>query len=293
MFHGVNSSTVPRDFHESVESWRCRMEALDYSPTHVRKCVCAVVELARAADLSEPFRVSAGMLELWLDAQPSPKTAANKRSYVGGYLDYCVAHGLVAVNVARGVRTRRPRPGKGADVIRPDEMRRVIARLQQPNGDRRSTAAYRALAYRFLWATMIRVSELRQLTWSDVDEQGGVLRLSKDKARRADALPLSEDAIAVLQELRRLGLEGDRLFPVEISHHSVHKDFKAAGVSGKGAFHRLRKGAITACVEAGVSVALLAKLSRHANVSVLVQSYYVPADPTLRDAQKALRIDAA
>ena len=114
------------------------------------------------------------------------------------------------------------------------------------------------------------------------------------RARTAFRRPLVDAAVQDrrIVEARPLH-EADRVFPVQVSHHTLHKDFEAAGIPGKGAFHRFRKGGITACVEAGVPLADLAKLSRHANVSVLVQSYYVPADPVLRKAQAALRLGAA
>ena len=269
------------------------MEALSYSPVHRAKCAQTVRALWLASGVEEPSDITGKMLEAFLDAQPSPKTAANKRSYIGSYLEWCVAHRLVAVNVARGVRPRRPRPGRGADGLRPEQLAAVLRRLEaHGNTDGRSTALYRSSVYRFLWATMLRVSEAWALTWADVDLEAGVLTMPIEKARRAAILPLSGDAVAALRAARQLH-DADRVFPVQISHHTLHKDFEAAGIPGKGAFHRFRKGGITACVEAGVPLADLAKLSRHANVSVLVQSYYVPADPVLRKAQAALRLGAA
>lgn len=276
---------------ESISLWAERMEALDYTPVHRRKCVAAVLEAFTSTGALSPREFNANGVQAWLDGQPSPKTAANKRSYLGSYLDFCMAHGLVDRNVARGVRTRRPRPGKGADVIRPAQLQRVLKHLGElSRGDNRSTSEYRSLVYRFLWATMLRVSELHALTWEEIDMEAGVVRLAQDKCRRADCIPLSEEALRVLRKLPRCSA---LVFPVRISHHTVHRDFAAVGVDGRGAFHRLRKGGITACVEAGVPVAVLAKLSRHANVSVLVQSYYVAADPTLRDAQAALKLSVA
>lgn len=292
------------------------MEALHYSPVHRAKCAQAVRALWLANDVSHPVDITGAMLEAFLDAQPSPKTAANKRSYIGSYLEWCVAHRLVAVNVARGVRPRRPRPGRGADGLRPEQLAAVLRRLEaHGNTDGRSTALYRSSVYRFLWATMLRVSEAWALTWADVDLEAGVLTMPIEKARRAAILPLSPDALAALGTALGTGWargghgghgpeslgnlsghvpsRGARIFPVKISHHTLHKDFEAAGIQGAGAFHRFRKGGITACVEAGVPLADLAKLSRHANVSVLVQSYYVPADPVLRKAQAALRLGAA
>ena len=276
---------------KSIDLWAERMAALNYTPVHRRKCVATVLEAYTASGALEPRGLVAPAVEAWLDQQPSPKTAANKRSYLGAYLDFCMAHGLVDRNVARGIRTKRPRPGKGADVIRPEQLQAVLVHLAGlSRGDKRHTAVYRGQVYRFLWATMLRISELHAITWDEIDLECGVLRLAHDKARRADAIPLSEEAMGVLRTMPRTS---ERVFPVQISHHTVHRDFEAAGVAGRGAFHRLRKGGITACVEAGVPVAILAKLSRHANVSVLVQSYYVPADPTLRDAQRALRLGVA
>jgi integrase len=269
------------------------MEALDYSPVHRAKSAQTVRALWLAHGVTQPGDITGPMVESFLDSQPSAKTAANKRSHIGAYLDWCLAHGLVQLNVAKAVRSRRPRPGKGADVLRPEQLSAVLRRLEvhgRPDG--RSTAIYRSAVYRFLWATMLRVSEAWALTWPDIDQDNRVLLMPVEKARRAAVLPLSDDAMAALAVARTFG-DGDRIFPVQVSHHTLRKDFEAAGVAGRGAFHRLRKGGITACVEAGVPLADLAKLSRHANVSVLVQSYYVPADPTLRKAQAALRLGAA
>ena len=61
--------------------------------------------------------------------------------------------------------------------------------------------------------TGLRRAELRRLEWRDIDFDGRVLLVRKSKSHRPRAVPLSQEALAVLQEHQ--GVTGDRkyLFP--------------------------------------------------------------------------------
>lgn len=64
------------------------------------------------------------------------------------------------------------------------------------------------LMYVILLGTGLRVNELRNLKWRDVDLENGVLQFSKEwtKNRKADILPLAPQVLCILNNLRRMGV---------------------------------------------------------------------------------------
>lgn len=84
----------------------------------------------------------------------------------------------------------------------------------------RSTAAYEGepetrLALRFLALTFVRTIELRQAEWMEIDLERRESRIpaEKMKMRRVHIVPLAEQTIALLSELRALTGHRRWLFP--------------------------------------------------------------------------------
>jgi integrase len=116
------------------------------------------------------------------DANRSPVMVQKIRRSLGAILAEAQERGLVAQNVVRSLRnpggkaTERRQRGKlkvGVDIPSPDEIRALIAHLN----DRRRPLLLTAIF------TGLRASELRGLRWSDIDLKRGVLHVRQ----RADA----------------------------------------------------------------------------------------------------------
>jgi integrase len=129
----------------------------------------------------------------------SPAMVRKILGSLGAILSDAQERGLVAQNVVRGLRLRR-RPGKeahserrrngklkvGVDIPAPDEIRAIIAQLEDD-------PRWRPLLLTAIF-TGLRASELRGLRWSDVDLKRGELHVRQRADRYNKIGPPKSDA---------------------------------------------------------------------------------------------------
>jgi integrase len=122
----------------------------------------------------------------------SPAMIRKARSSLGAILADAQERGLVAQNVVRALRIRRQPRGKetrkltiGVDIPSPDEVRAIIAHLDE---------RWRPLLLTAIF-TGLRASELRGLTWEDVDLARGEIHV-RQRADRFNVIgqPKSESS---------------------------------------------------------------------------------------------------
>lgn len=272
---------------EVLCEWRDDAERrLRLSDDHIEHCLAAVWELCHSARTEDLADITTDHALAWLAIQPSAKTACNKRCAANTVFRYAVLRQALPRNPLHGVTLPRPRCGRGADSMTPEEVARVIS-VARRGGDKRSTGEERARFYLFLWATALRVSEASDQLWRDIHWRESAMRVSRDKSKRSDVIPLPA---WLLVEMQRWPREGDCIFQRIPSHHTLVRDFDAAKVHGRGNWHRFRKGAITHLANSGVPIPVLARLSRHRNISVLVNSYITTEWSQLTAAQSLMAI---
>ena len=130
--------------------------------------------------------------------------------------------------------------------------------------------------------TGLRLNELRQLLWSDVDLDKPCIRLRavSTKSRRADVLPLSPTAAAMLQDLRNKAGNAVKVFARGVpSHHTFKADMEAAAIpqlderGHKVDFHALRTTFITNLQRAGVPQRWAMALARHKDPRLTAHVY--------------------
>jgi len=223
----------------------------------------------------------------WLMLQPSPQTARTRRSVAGAVYRFLIMRGVLRSNPLAGVTMPRVPAGKGADILTHREVQQLIRIANADNRDGRSSGPARARFYLFLWGTALRISEARAQRWDDIDWRTGVMRLTKSKMRREDLVVLPT---WLIEELKRWPRRGSCALVLEAvpSHKAVQRDFERAGITGKGIYHRFRKGAISHMARSGVPLHVLAKFSRHRNVNVLMNSYVTVDAAELRMAQRLM-----
>jgi integrase len=71
------------------------------------------------------------------------------------------------------------------------------------------------IAMRLMLYTFVRAVELRKAQWVELDMDGSERKISPErmKKRRLHLVPLARQALALLDELRRITGAGDYLFP--------------------------------------------------------------------------------
>jgi integrase len=158
-----------------------------------------IVPLIGAVKLSQLTVPTVRRFEDALRKDRSPAMVRKILGSLGAILSDAQERGLVAQNVVRGLRLRR-RPGKearserrqtgklkiGVDIPAPDEIRAIIAELEDD-------PRWRALLLTAIF-TGLRASELRGLRWSDVDLKRGELHVRQRADRYNKIGPPKSDA---------------------------------------------------------------------------------------------------
>lgn len=133
--------------------------------------------------------------------------------------------------------------------------------------------------------TAMRRSEMLELTWDRVDYERRTVYLEVTKNGKPRTVPLSTNAIAILQEVQAaretypLDFEhGNRVFP--ISYRVVDQAWSRAVKRAKlkdFRFHDLRHMAITRMAKKIPNVIELSRISGHSNLKMLARYYHTDA----------------
>lgn len=115
-------------------------------------------------------------------------------------LDYAVHKGLCDNNVATGVsKFIKPHTPRHRPHLSEQQLPEFLYKLDQYHG-----RDYTRLAMKFQVLTFVRPGELRQARWDEIDTKKAIWRIpaAKMKMRRDHMVPLSRQALVVLDELR-------------------------------------------------------------------------------------------
>lgn len=174
--------------------------------------------------------------------------------------------GLIPVNPLADVR--KPVEPPPRDRLPTDDE---IERLRHVAGDDLSTATGRTFhAFMFSGETAMRAGEIVGLTWEHIDLGARVAHLPKTKNGRARDVPLTREAVRLLQALPGR----DPVFGLS----SSQLDALFRKIRGKAAieglrFHDARAWALTKLARK-VDVMTLAKISGHRDLKILLNTYY-------------------
>lgn len=202
-------------------------------------------------------------------------------------LDIAVEVGALHGNVllGRGIKAKdEPRKPKLPEA---GELAKVFDEIERGGGVAgwgREAADF----CRFVTFTGCRKGEAAAVTWGDVDEVRGVLRVNGTKtAAAAREVPLSRAAREVLAKVRarretadRTGREDvpryapeARVLAVAEAQRSLDRACKVVGVP-RLTHHDLRDAFATACIEAGVDIPTVAAWLGHADGGALLMRVY-------------------
>jgi integrase len=144
------------------------------------------------------------------------------------------------------------------------------------------------LALKFLLLTFVRTGELRGATWPEIDTDAAEWRIPAErmKMREPHVVPLSTQALEVLEELRALSSEGTFLFPHRsranrtMSENTLLYAFYRIGYESRMTGHGVRAIASTILNETGFPPDLierqLAHVERNKTRAAYNRSSYLP-----------------
>lgn len=216
-------------------------------------------------------------VQAWVAGLVGDLSAASVRKYLG-QLRVVLDDAGLEPNPARSRRVRVPKVDR--EEVNPPTAREVEVMLDQLRRQARTRSTRRyALVCEVLVATGLRIGELQQLSWADVDFTGGRLRVARDKTKGGTHgrrfVPLPGRLVASLAEVRGDAGEGDGVFPGLSDHGLRNSMTRACRKVGVPAYspHDLRHRWISLLILAGVPVTSVSRLAGHGKASLTTDVY--------------------
>lgn len=256
---------------------------------------CSLLD-KRIADISAA-KIRTFYEELTGDCNITKKTFNNIRGLILGSFSYAFNEGVPCIDASRvstdGLHFMEPKDNSD-EVFTPEERDKLLTYVEKLPQD-----CY-TLSVRLAFTLCIRISELRALTWEDVDysnperpvmrirhqivdkEIGDIHRKATDVAYMKShsvagkrSFPLSEYALEVLSELHRINPEGKYICsnkggrnPVYTNKFNEHlkKYCEGAGIPYRSS-HKIRFYAVSQMYDMGMAEKDIMALAGHSNVS--------------------------
>lgn len=200
----------------------------------------------------------------------APGTVRREMEMIGSTLSLALAEwGAIAANPIKGVK-RPPKPPARDRLPTQDELDRIRFCAGE---DLSNTTARAFHAFLFALETGMRAGEIAALTWDHVHLDKRFVHLPKTKNGTKRDVPLSSEAIRLIEALPRL----DPVFGLSTRQIDVlwRKSRDKAGVEGL-TFHDSRHAAVTR-LSKRLDVLELAKMIGHRNISELLTYYEADA----------------
>ena len=187
-----------------------------------------------------------------------PEAARKLRQRIRATLRWAEARGHVEFNVAgEAITGALPAMPAVKQHFRALPYREVATALATVEASGASLAA--KLCLRLLVLTAARSGEARGATWTEIDLDAREWRISggRMKAGVEHRVPLSDAALAVLEQARRLGDDSDLIFPSPmrrgrlLSDMTLTKVLRDTGLADRATVHGFRSSFRDWCAETG------------------------------------------
>ncbi len=187
-----------------------------------------------------------------------PETARRVRQRIGAVMEWSQAHDFVAQNVARNaISGALPKLPKVKEHYRTLPYREVAEALEIIEASKASMSA--KSCFRFLVLTAARSGEARGATWDEINLESREWRIpaSRMKAYVEHRVPLSDEAVAVLEKARALDDGSGLVFPSPVrkgkplSDMTLTKVLRDNGFAERATVHGFRSTFRDWCAETG------------------------------------------
>jgi integrase len=181
-----------------------------------------------------------------IEAAGAGETAGRVLQRVRAVFRYAVVHELIDANPMLDLRPSellRPRQVKHRAAMSDKDLPKFLADLEAFDGDPTTKAALR-----LLMLTALRPGELRGLRWAEVDTDSAEIRIPGErmKMKAPHVVPLSRQALSVIEEIRKVSGGRDLVFPSPyypgqmLSENTLNSALAAMGYKGKHSAHGFR-----------------------------------------------------
>jgi integrase len=171
-----------------------------------------------------------------IEQRGAVETAHRARSLAAQVFRYAIATGRTERNPAADLVGALASPASGhfASLTDPDAIAPMLRAIHAYQGTPIVAAALKLAPMVF-----VRPGELRTMHWADVDLKAGEWRFTASKTGTPHIVPLSSQAVAVLEELRPLTDSGEFVFPSvrsirrSMSENTLNAALRTLGYDGK------------------------------------------------------------
>ncbi|ARZ80398.1 phage integrase family protein [Enterobacter hormaechei] len=190
---------------------------------------------------------------------------------------YAVNTGLIDANPASGVGMAFEKPKKqNMPTLRPEELPKLMRSLVMSN---LSVSTRCLIEWQLL--TLVRPSEASGARWKEIDleEKLWTIPAERMKAKREHIVPLSSQALDILEVLKPISAHREHIFPSRndpkqpMNSQTANAALKRIGYSGKLVAHGLRSIASTAMNEAGFNPDIIEASLAHSDKNEVRRAY--------------------
>lgn len=253
-----------------------------WSPGHAKRVIESLevdafpyLGLVPVAELTAPIMLDALRK---IEARGAAETAGRVLQRISSVMRYAIQTGRISYNPAQDL--------KGALRATKQEHRPALPRAELPEFYRRLTAESlnpaTRLAFHLLMLTMTRPGEVRFARWEEFDMERAEWRIPAErmKMRAPHIVPLSRQALAVLEELRLISGHCELLFPSErkltdpMSENTLSYAMGRMGYKGIATPHGFRALASTTLNEEGFDPDVIERQLAHAERNKVRAAYH-------------------
>ncbi|VFB09248.1 phage integrase [Aeromonas salmonicida] len=269
-----NFEAIAREWHQS--------QLAIWSPGHAKRVIESLevdafpdLGLVPVSELTAPIMLDALRK---VEARGATETAGRVLQRISSIMRYAIQTGRASYNPAQDL--------KGALRATKQEHRPALPRAELPEFYRRLAAEplnpATRLAFHLLMLTMTRPGEVRFARWDEFDIERAEWRIPAErmKMRAPHIVPLSRQALAVLEELRQVSGHCELLFPSErkltdpMSENTLSYAMGRMGYKGIATPHGFRALASTTLNEEGFDPDVIERQLAHAERNKVRAAYH-------------------
>ncbi|MDS7879431.1 integrase domain-containing protein [Klebsiella pasteurii] len=190
---------------------------------------------------------------------------------------YAVNTGLIDANPASGVGIAFEKPKKqNMPTLRPEELPKLMRSLVMSN---LSVSTRCLIEWQLL--TLVRPSEASGTRWAEIDLNAKLWTIPAErmKAKREHIVPLSTQALEILEVMRPISAHREYIFPSRndpqqpMNSQTANAALKRIGYGGKLVAHGLRSIASTTMNEAGFNADIIESSLAHTDKNEVRRAY--------------------
>lgn len=190
---------------------------------------------------------------------------------------YAVNIGLIDANPASGIGMAFEKPKKqNMPTLRPEELPKLMRSLTMSN---LSIPTRCLIEWQLL--TLVRPSEASGTLWSEIDLDAKIWTIPAErmKAKREHVIPLSSQAINILEVMKPISAHREHVFPSRnnpkhpMNSQTANAALKRIGYGGKLVAHGLRSIASTAMNEAAMNSDVIEAALAHSDRNEVRKAY--------------------